>query len=409
VCVATIAPAVVAISTHMLPFVELQLVVSIAAVASIGLGVAANVPLRGLFAKRVLILGTGSTASMLIEEIESPRAPRYVVAGVVDQTIPIGSPIADRWLGRFDELATIMEPVRPTHIILAADDRHDHLPFETLLHSRVRGVLVEDALDFYERLTGTVAIEALTPDQLLLSHGFRSGSATQAMARAMSVIAATVGLVMIAPLLAIVAVAIKLDSRGPVFFVQHRTGRDGRPFSLLKLRTMRPCNEHRSQWVQDNEDRITHLGKWLRRFRFDEVPQFVNVLRGEMNLIGPRPHPTCNSQLFEEQIAFYRLRSAVLPGITGWAQVRYGYANTLDEEIEKMRYDLYYIKNRSLWLDGRIVLETVALLLWGGATQVRRPAACRRLASPLKGRRASSGARPAVAWSSAGSHSIGPS
>jgi lipopolysaccharide/colanic/teichoic acid biosynthesis glycosyltransferase len=228
------------------------------------------------------------------------------------------------------------------------------------------------------------------------------------MARAMSVIAAIVGLVIVAPLLAIAAVAIKLDSRGPVFFVQHRTGRDGRPFLLFKLRTMRPSNEHRSQWVQDNEDRITHLGRWLRRFRLDEIPQLVNVLRGEMNLIGPRPHPTSISQLFEEQIAFYRLRSAVLPGITGWAQVRYGYANTLDEEIEKMRYDLYYIKNRSLWLDGRIALETVALLLWGGPTRVRRPAA-RRRATPLKAGRASPAARPAVALSGAGRHSMGRS
>jgi len=284
--------------------------------------------------------------------------------------------------------------------VLANDDRDAHLPFETLLHFRVRGVFVEDALDFYERLTGTVAIEALTPGRLVLAKGFRNGCTAQSMARVMSVIAATVCLVMVAPLLAIIAVAVKLESRGPVLFVQHRTGRDSRPFALFKFRTMRPCQEHRSEWVQDNEDRITNLGKWLRRFRVDELPQLLNVLRGEMNLIGPRPHPTSNTQLFEERIAFYGLRSAVLPGITGWAQVRYGYANTLEEETEKMRYDLYYIKNRSLWLDVRIVLETIGIMLWGGgATRVRRAVGCLRFASPSKARRPRARPIPVVACS----------
>jgi exopolysaccharide biosynthesis polyprenyl glycosylphosphotransferase len=407
VCVATISPAVVVISTHMLPSVELHLVVCVAAVASIGLGLAVRVPLHALFAKRVLILGTGSTASMLIEEIESPRESRYVVAGVVDKTLPTDGPIATRWLGCFDELAEIVKRVRPTHIVLAGEDRHAHLPLDTLLHSRVRGILVEDTVDFDERLTGTVAIEALTPARLVLSTGFRNGGAAQATTRALSLLAATVGLVMAAPLLAIVAVAIKLDSRGPVLFVQHRSGRDGRPFPMLKLRTMRPCVERRSEWVQDNEDRVTRLGKWLRRFRVDELPQLLNVLRGEMNLIGPRPHPTSNTELFKERIGFYALRSALLPGITGWAQVRYGYANTLEEETEKMRYDLYYIKNRSLWLDIRIVVETIGILMrGGGATKVRRAAGCRRLASPSKTRHFSE-PMPSVEWSSKSTSSIG--
>jgi exopolysaccharide biosynthesis polyprenyl glycosylphosphotransferase len=372
---ATLAPVVVVLLAYLRPAVELHLVGSIAALAAlIGLGWAVEVRRRDLFTRRVLILGTSSTASLLIEEIESARPPRYVVAGVVDRAIPTGGPMIDRWLGPFDELADIVERVRPTHIVLAGDHRHERLPLDTLLHSRARGVLVEDALDFDERLTGTVAIEAMTPARLVLSKGFRNGGAAQTIARATSVIAATVGLVMAAPLLALIAVAIKLDSRGPVLFVQHRTGQDGRPFSLLKLRTMRACDEYRSEWVKDNEDRITHLGRWLRRFRVDEIPQLLNVLRGEMNLIGPRPHPVCNAQLFKARIAFYGLRSAVLPGITGWAQVRYGYANTLAEETEKMRYDLYYIKNRSLWLDGRIVIETIGLVLRGGnAIRARRP------------------------------------
>ena len=399
----------VVILAQLRPTVEWHLAASVATLAAlVGLGWAVEVRRRDLFTRRVLILGTSSVASLLIEEIESARPPRYVVAGVVDRTIPTGGPMIDRWLGRFDELADIVERVRPTHIVLAGDHRHGLLPLDTLLHCRARGVLVEDALDFDERLTGTVAIEAMKPARLVLSTGFRNGGAAQTMTRATSVIAAAVGLVMVAPLLALIAVAIKLDSRGPVLFVQRRTGRDGRPFSLLKLRTMRPCDERRSEWVQDNEDRITHLGKWLRRFRLDEIPQLINVLRGEMNLIGPRPHPACNAQLFEGRIAFYGLRSAMLPGITGWAQVRYGYANTLEEEAEKMRYDLYYIKNRSLWLDGRIVLETIGLVLRGGnAIRSARPAGCRRLTSLSKTRRRpKAGSMPVVAWH-ATSSSIG--
>ena len=401
----SLAPVVVVVATHMLPTVELQLLTTIAAVvALVGLGLAVEGPLRGLFTKRVLILGTGSTASMLIEDIESPREPRYVVAGVVDIRIP-GGPMADRWLGGFDELAGIVARVRPTHIVLASDDRRAYLPLETLLHSRVRGILVEDTIDFDERLTGTMAIDALSPDRLMLSKGFRNSGATHSTARALSIMAATAGLVVVAPLLAIVAVAVKLDSRGPVFFLQSRAGRDGRPFPLIKIRTMRPGGELRSEWVKDNEDRVTRLGKWLRRFRIDELPQLLNILRGEMNLIGPRPHPSSNTPLFEKRIAFYGLRSAVLPGITGWAQVRYGYANTLEEETEKMRYDLYYIKNRSLWLDARIVFETMGIMVWGGgASTVRRPSGSRRPVSPSRDRRAP---MPVVAWSTDATQTAG--
>jgi lipopolysaccharide/colanic/teichoic acid biosynthesis glycosyltransferase len=188
-----------------------------------------------------------------------------------------------------------------------------------------------------------------------------------------SVVAALIGLILTAPLLALLALLVKLDSRGPILFVQDRAGRGGRPFGLLKFRTMHPCDTPDSEWVRDNTHRITRLGAWLRRFRLDELPQLVNVLRGEMNLVGPRPHPVKNQQKFIEQIAYYGLRSTVHPGVTGWAQICYGYANNLEEETEKMRYDLFYIKNRSLWLDIRILFETVGIMAFGqGATEVRR-------------------------------------
>ena len=324
----------------------------------------------------ILILGSGSMAARLIEEIESNESARFIVTGVVDDEQPdADSPLHRRWLGTSEQLGEIVARVQPGRIVVAIENRRDRLPLQTLLESRVSGIDVEDAIELYERVTGKMAIEALRPSTLILSKGFRNHGAAEMTARAVSVIVAIIGLILVAPLLAAIALLVKIDSRGPVLFIQERAGAHGRPFGLLKFRTMHPSTERPSEWVLDNVHRITRVGKYLRRFRLDELPQLLNVLRGEMNLIGPRPHPTTNHATFMEHIAYYGLRSTVRPGVTGWAQVRYGYANNLDEETEKMRYDLYYIKNRSLWLDFRILGETVWIMLFGqGASQVRHPA-----------------------------------
>jgi exopolysaccharide biosynthesis polyprenyl glycosylphosphotransferase len=315
-------------------------------------------------------------AERLIEEIEAQEPPHYVVLGVVDAQKPEKrSPLAGRWLGRCDELGEIVARLRPSRIVVAIENRRDRLPLQSLLESRVSGIDVDDAIELYERITGKMAIEALRPSTLILSKGFRNHGAAEVTARLVSVLAALVGLVVVAPLLAVIAMLVKLDSPGPVLFIQPRAGRHGRPFGLLKFRTMHPTDEAPSEWVMDNIHRITRVGRYLRRFRLDELPQLINVLRGEMNLIGPRPHPVSNHAAFMEHIAYYGLRSTVRPGVTGWAQVRYGYANNLEEETEKMRYDLYYIKNRSLWLDVRIMLATVGIVLLGqDAARVRHPA-----------------------------------
>jgi exopolysaccharide biosynthesis polyprenyl glycosylphosphotransferase len=321
----------------------------------------------------VVILGNGPMTAKLIDEVDYADG-RCLVAGYVDYERPRSGTLgAIPWLGGFESLAEIVARVRPSRIIVALADRRGRLPLVALLESRIRGVVVEDAHEFYERLTGKIAIEALTPGALILGKGFRHDGFEQAVARAMSLLVAVAVLVLMAPVVALAAVLIKLDSKGPIFFKQERAGRDGKPFELIKFRTMYPAEERPSEWVQDNAHRITPVGKWLRRTRLDEVPQMINVFRGEMNLIGPRPHPTCNQHIFEENIAYYTLRSAVRPGITGWAQIRYGYANNLEQETEKMRYDLYYIKNHSLWLDIQILFETAWVMLAGhGATEIRR-------------------------------------
>ena len=324
----------------------------------------------GAFGERVLIVGTGPMTAKIIDEIGGEAGAWYRIIGVVGDApegrTPSGVAL---WLGPIERLDRIIGATRPTRIVMALADRRGPIPEQPLLNARMRGVAIEEAVRFYERATGKIAIEALTPRVLILSDGFRHSDfgrsdLSLALTRAVSLISAAAGLVVLAPLMAIIALAVRLESAGPVFFVHERVGRGGRSFGLIKFRTMREVDCQPSEWVCDNVHRITRVGAWLRRFRLDELPQFVNVLRGEMNLVGPRPHPRSNYQQFLDAIPYYALRESVRPGITGWAQVRYGYANTLDEETEKMRYDLYYIKHRSLWLDVRILLETAAVLVF---------------------------------------------
>jgi lipopolysaccharide/colanic/teichoic acid biosynthesis glycosyltransferase len=227
-----------------------------------------------------------------------------------------------------------------------------------------------------EHRSGKLAIESLPPASIDLSSAFGPSRGQQLLARALSLAVAVIGLIVTMPLLAVIALAVRLDSDGPVLFVQPRIGARGRPFTLLKFRTMHGTVQRRSEWECDNRDRVTRVGRWLRAFRLDELPQFVNILRGEMNLVGPRPHPVSNFELFTlvarnlnettgAAVGYYTLRTMVRPGITGWAQVRYQYANNLEEEMEKLRYDLYYIKYASAALDLRILLETIKVIACG--------------------------------------------
>ncbi len=318
------------------------------------------------FVERVLILGTSPLARRIIAEIEAQPHFRYAVVGVVDDSgVPGELPSRYPFLGPLERLDKIVEEIRPDRIVVALAEPLGHLPLWQLLEARMRRILVEDGVAVYERLTKKLAIESLTPGNLVFSRGFRPSRLDLVMGRAVSLLTSIVGLVCLAPLLGLIAVAIKLDSPGPVLFVQDRVGLHGKRFKLLKFRTMHPVSGKPSEWVRDNADRITLVGGWLRRFRLDELPQFVNIFRGDMNLVGPRPHPASNVDLFLERIPYYPLRLAVRPGVTGWAQIRYGYANGLEEEIEKMRYDLYYIKRVSLRLDLRILLDTVKIVLFG--------------------------------------------
>jgi exopolysaccharide biosynthesis polyprenyl glycosylphosphotransferase len=323
---------------------------------------------RRWFQERALILGTGALARQIVEELDRRQHGPDLLVGIADDGGVVDPPMRKLLVGPLANLGTLIDDLRPDRIVVALADRRGRLPVGELLEARVRGVAVDDAVDLYERLTGKLAIESLTPSNLIASKDFRKSRFDLVWTHALSVVASAVALVALAPLFALIALAIKIDSAGPVFFVHARVGMGGRRFNLIKFRTMLPSQAVTSEWVGDNGNRITRVGRWLRKFRLDELPQLFNVIRGDMNLVGPRPHPVSNFELFRQNIPYYSLRATIRPGVTGWAQVRQGYANNLEEEVEKMRYDLYYIKHMSVWLDLRILVQTVRTVLAGRET-----------------------------------------
>jgi exopolysaccharide biosynthesis polyprenyl glycosylphosphotransferase len=345
---------------------ELPLAAAVVLIAFVPLRRAACRIIRSQpFVERVLMVGGGELAELVVRELQARSSLPYTIIGVVDDATD--SEVLARYplLGPLAQLPKIIEEIQPERLVIALAQRRGRLSVGDLLPWRAAGMAIEHAADFYERIAGKVALEWLWPSTLIYGRGIRVSRLGNAVRRGVSLVVAVVGLVVFAPALAVIALAIKLDSGGPVFFVQRRQGARGRAFTLVKFRTMRPSASDGSEWARDHAQRITRLGKWLRRFRLDELPQFINMLRGDMNLVGPRPHPVSNIRLFSEKIPFYALRSAIPPGVTGWAQVRYGYANNLEEEIEKMRYDLYYIKHASFWLDVRILIDTIKTVFLG--------------------------------------------
>lgn len=327
--------------------------------------------------KRVLILGTGMFAMTLASEILArPQCGISIIGLVSERERSSVHALKFPLLGDVTQLQRIILEHKPERIIVTLDDHAIAQHWHALVEEKFfRQIQVDDGEEFYETLTGKLAIDTLSQRSLIYSRDFQISPVTQFCARTLSVLFAMVALVLLAPLMLLIALLIKLDSRGPVMFIQKRVGMANRPFNLLKFRTMRPAEQTTSEWACDNDERITRVGRVLRKFRLDELPQFINVLRDDMNIVGPRPHPLSNYAMYAlvsrntpesgDQIPYYYLRCLVRPGITGWAQVKYRYANNLGEEIEKLRFDLYYIKHYSLWLDARILLETIKVVVLG--------------------------------------------
>jgi sugar transferase (PEP-CTERM system associated) len=319
------------------------------------------------FSEKTLIVGHGPLALALNREIRTRRELGLEAVGYVDTSDRDWTVGGLPFLGTPEELPELINRHHVTRIIVAMADRRGKLPLEQLLSLKTKGLVVQDGADLYENVTGKIQLDALRPAWLLFSPGFRVSRALLAFKRGLSLLVSLSCLTVFLPLLVIVAIAIKLDSKGPALYRQRRVGKDGKLFYLYKFRTMvdgADANGNHRPAVE-NDERFTRIGRWLRRVRIDELPQLYNILRGDMDFVGPRPFVPDQEEEYECAIPFYRQRWSVKPGATGWAQINYGYCATLADNIEKTAYDLFYIKHISIGLDLLIIFQTIKILLLG--------------------------------------------
>jgi sugar transferase (PEP-CTERM system associated) len=318
----------------------------------------------------VLIVGTGSSAQQLAREVIR-RAPLgfRMVGFLGEHAEEVGRSIVNpSVIGTLPDLVPLVQTHRVSLIIVALDDRRGKMPVSELLQCRLAGIRVEEGSSFYERLTGKILVRNLRPSWLVFSQGFNKPRLLLTGKRVGELLVAGLALLVLAPFLILIAVLVKLDSRGPVFYRQERVGEKGRSFWLLKFRSMRTDAEAATGpvWATEADDRrLTRVGRLLRRARLDELPQLLNVLAGEMSFCGPRPERPHFVEQLRRIIPYYGERHSVKPGITGWAQIKFGYGSNIEDAEEKLQYDLYYIKNMSVRLDVSIVFDTLKVMVTG--------------------------------------------
>jgi sugar transferase (PEP-CTERM system associated) len=322
-----------------------------------------------LVQQRVLIIGTGNEAHAVATDLKSRRLRSHSVVGFY----PAGEsvlPAEDKRFNIFSRSTSIDDIVNKhdiNQIIVAVkEQRGGNIPMEQLLSARIQGIPVMDLASFYEQTTGEVPIDSLKASYLVYGRGFAQNRTRIIIKRLFDVLTSSFLLLLASPVMLLTMLAIKLESTGPVIYRQERVGLGGKGFMCLKFRSMRTDAEKDgvAVWASKNDSRITRVGAFIRKTRIDELPQLFSVLAGEMSMVGPRPErPTFVAQL-KEQIPFYDVRHSVKPGVTGWAQVRYAYGASVEDALHKHQYDLYYVKNNSLFLDLLILFETVSVVLF---------------------------------------------
>jgi sugar transferase (PEP-CTERM system associated) len=323
---------------------------------------------KKVFAERALIVGDGELASDLQREIAKRSDIAYDITGVVvpkfgeaHGMISKGMPL----LYGFENLSDFAEANSIKSIIVALDQKRGVMPYKELLCCKVRGIKIIDGETFYERITGKLFVERINPSWLIFSEGFGRSRISRFMKRLGGLTISTIMLALFFPLMALVAVAIKLESKGPVFFDQERVGEFGTIFKIKKFRSMRNDAEKDTGpvWAEEDDPRITRVGRIIRRLRIDELPQLWNVLKGEMSFVGPRPERPFFVEKLKNTIPYYKERFTTKPGVTGWAQIKYPYGASEEDALEKLKYDLYYIKNRSVVMDFMVIFQTVKTVL----------------------------------------------
>jgi sugar transferase (PEP-CTERM system associated) len=322
-----------------------------------------------LLTHRVMVLGTGHDAlavSAALSDIGSASAwfvGFYPLPSEEDDVVP-----ADRVLSAGEALQATVERYGVDEVIVALRERRGGvLPLGELLACRLAGIRVTELSTFFERTRGEFPIESLKASHLIFGEGFRQGRVRTIVKRAFDVFISLLLLILTAPIMLITAIAIRLESPGPVIYRQQRVSRGGHVFDVLKFRSMYENAEHDGQprWAVQDDNRVTRVGRFIRNMRIDELPQLFNVLAGDMSLVGPRPERPYFVDQLSAQIPFYGLRHSVKPGVTGWAQVRYSYGATVEDSVRKLQFDLFYVKNHSLVLDLVILIETVGVVLFG--------------------------------------------
>jgi sugar transferase (PEP-CTERM system associated) len=320
-------------------------------------------------AERLLIVGTGTAAVTLARELFDRRQELGVeLVGFVDpDPARIGAPVLNPGvIGAIADIPRLVRERKIDRVVVSLSDARGQLPMNDLLHMKLNdGVRFDHLASLYEEYTGRIALENLRPSWMIFSEGFRRNRLTAAGKRAMDIFAASLGMVLVLPFIAAAAVAIRLTSPGPIFYRQRRVGKEGKVFTIVKLRSMWQDAEARTGavWATAGDARVTPVGRVLRRTRLDEVPQLWNVLKGDMSFVGPRPERPEFVSSLSEQIPFYGQRHVVRPGVTGWAQIRHDYTSDVDGTMEKLQYDLFYIKNMSMAFDIFVLIETIKTVL----------------------------------------------
>jgi sugar transferase (PEP-CTERM system associated) len=325
------------------------------------------------FGERILIVGSGDSAVEIAREVLSrPDAGYRIVGFVGSDSSQLGkSLINPRVIGLTEHLGDLVKTAKVDRIVVAMGERRGQFPTDKLLQLSLAGhVSIEEGAAFYERITGRVSLSMIRPSWLIFTGPGRKAKLASISRSVVHRFAALVGVILSLPIVIVTAILIKLDSRGPVFYKQERVGRNGRTFVLTKFRSMRVDAEAGGPvWASKGDDRTTRVGRIIRKIRIDEIPQFWNILKGEMSFVGPRPErPHFVAQLAEE-IPYYEQRHLIAPGLTGWAQIKYPYGASIEDAREKLQYDLFYIKNHSLVFDAIIVFETIKIILFGRGAQ----------------------------------------
>ncbi|NOX32319.1 MAG: TIGR03013 family PEP-CTERM/XrtA system glycosyltransferase [Deltaproteobacteria bacterium] len=326
---------------------------------------------KGIFNEHIIILGSSSLAVDIFKEIDNTIDCGYTVSVMIPDSENEGYQVElpDKIMVHKNKknLCRIAREMDIHKVVVALKERRGAFPTDELIRCRTAGIEVIEGSSFYEMLTGKVLVTKINPSWLIFSDGFRKSWMKTALKRIEDIILSAIMLILLSPVLVIVSILVKLDSRGPVFFSQDRVGLDKKEYMMHKFRSMVRDAEKLTGpvWAQDNDTRITRVGKVIRKFRIDELPQLWEVLIGKMSLVGPRPERKHFTDELEKQIPFYSQRFNVKPGLTGWAQVSYDYGATIDDAIEKLNYELFYIKNMSLAMDIIIILRTVKTVLFG--------------------------------------------